>query len=287
MAVLLCLLLLEVVAPSKSATTGAAEAVESDALPSYSRRWISRKVVEEDLEPPPKDGPTLYVGGGNGDETEYTNETTSGPSNSNSTNSNVDDPYNTNNNDDPNTNDDPESNWIYCPQVYMPVYCTLEGLKFSNLCEATAAGYTPDNCTVEWENPDLDRGGMALQTQCSNDTAVLVLNGTQPVLSCGSTSASYPSVCWASAAGRIPADECTEVDNDTALDRFPSKCAFKAARPLRCGGNGTRSESLVGPYHNRTFLNLCFARAMGFRRINCTRTTDPPPEPTPTTFVGR
>ena len=74
-----------------------------------------------------------------------------------------------------------------CTTNYDPVYCTLQGIEYSNRCNAVAAGYDPADCTV----PVF---GATCPTTASSQ---IVCAGTL-----------YDNICLASQAGFVPSTDC-------------------------------------------------------------------------------
>ena len=130
--------------------------------------------------------------------------------------------------------EDPKDDNVFCFQIWIPVYCTLRGIQFSNLCEAGSDGYSPEDCTVP-------KDGSCPKTV------------SNPVTCLGNVT--YSNVCLASEAGHTPSRDC--VDSEARVYAKSAKCSRKARQPVQCGKK------------NQQYDNFCFARAAGFKRKKC------------------
>ena len=130
--------------------------------------------------------------------------------------------------------EDPKDDIVFCSQVWIPVYCTLRGIEFSNLCEAGSDGHGPEECTIPKDG--------SCPTIISN-----------PVVC--RDNVTYSNVCLASEAGHTPSNDC--VDSEARVFSNSAKCSRKANQPVQCGKTKLQYD------------NFCFARASGFKRKKC------------------
>jgi hypothetical protein len=163
-----------------------------------------------------------------------------------------------------------------CPELYDPVYCTLNGTEFPSRCVALREGYARADCTAPKSQITSPNTAPAATEACPTPSPK-----RKWVVCAGMI---FDNLCLASRNEFVPSTDCNSYWDDPVIRRHnqEARCATKPTRPIVCRRNSTtNSSSGVGDQNTdgkdsdpTEFENFCFARIDGYLRSDCDKKLD-------------